>query len=363
MIKLFTNGLKNRHDQYPEAVRQFCLRLQFHSSSAYRQLRKFFNNNLPTVRTLQMWLTCIDASPGITQKALDAISEKAALYKNKGEQLYVCLITDDMSIRKQVLFDERYMSFVGFSENATKKDKLPILKEASVFMVVGPDFRISVAYQLLHGQCSVDRALFTKEVIRRVDLTGAKVISLTGDGLNLNMAVARLLGADFANDKPYFKREANPIENIYVIFDPPHMFKLLRKYLTEQKLQYGEDEMKWELLEKLATKQDNDNFSLSKKLTQNHISWMDHKMNVKKAVQIFSNENADALEQLCDDFYEDFIGMENFVKFLRLSNNVLDVMNYGVGKKTDNNFKQPLSQLNIENINGYLIHLDNLYTV
>lgn len=106
--------------------------------------------------------------------------------------------------------------------------------------------------------------------------------------------------------------------------------------------------MKWELLAKLAAKQDSDCFSLSNKLTGNHILWMDQKMNVKKAVQIFSNENADALEQLCDDFYEDFIGCEKLVEFLRLTNNIFDIMNFGEGKRSDGHFKQPLSLSTIE---------------
>ncbi|RYF41516.1 MAG: hypothetical protein EOO27_46240, partial [Comamonadaceae bacterium] len=73
------------------------------------------------------------------------------------------------------------MTFEGFSENNHRKknDKVPLLKDASVFMAVGPDFRISVGYQLLNGQNAVDRASFTREVIRRLDLTGAKTISLT----------------------------------------------------------------------------------------------------------------------------------------------------------------------------------------
>lgn len=346
--------MKGFGEKYPEAVRKFALRIQFHSSSAYRELRKLFTNNLPTIRTMQRWLTSIDASPGITDVAINAISRKANVYKSRGEQLHLCLITDDMSIRQKVSFNKNKMEFEGFSTSSSSRNnnKVPMLKEASVFMAVGPDFRIAVAYQLLNGQNAIDRASFTKEVIRRLDLTGAKTISLTGDGLNLNMAVAKLLGANFDNNKPYFERPSNPDENIYIIFDPPHMFKLMRKYLCLQKLQNGHHEMKWSLLENLAAKQDKDNFSLSNKLTRNHISWMENKMNVERAVQIFSNENADALEQLCDDHYEDFIGCEKFVEFLRLCNNIFDVMNFAEVDEIDDNFKMPMCPSTIEKITG-----------
>lgn len=357
---MFTNGLKYRGDKYSEAVRKFCFRQQFHSSSGYRELRKFFNNKLPTIRTLQKWLTCVDGSPGITQVALDKIAEKASDYKRKGQQLNICLINDEMSLREQVFFDDKNMLFEGFCKPVDSKiqdkskkknaEKVPLEKNALVFMAVGPNFRITVAYTFLRGMNAVDRASITKEVIRRIDLTGAKVISLTGDGLHANMTVAKLFGADFKNHQPYFPRPSNKQEKIYVIFDPPHMIKLLRKYLSEQKLQYKQSEMKWELLSKLAEIQSNDNFSITKKLTTSHILWKDHKMNVKKAVQIFSNENADALEQLFDDNYEGFERCEKFIEFLRLVNNIFDVMNFGEGKKSDEYFKQPLMASNIAKI-------------
>lgn len=67
---MLIHGQKARWIKYSQAVRKFCFRLQFHSNSAYRELRKFFNNNLPNPRTLRKWLTSIDNKPGITQVAL-----------------------------------------------------------------------------------------------------------------------------------------------------------------------------------------------------------------------------------------------------------------------------------------------------
>lgn len=248
--------------KYSSAVRKFCFRIQFHSNSAYKELRHFFNNNLPTVRTLQRWLKVIDNSPGITQIALDSIADIAKSYKEKGKQLHVSLISDEMSIAKQALWNENMESFEGFSGivNSTDRvgrndnDKLPIAKDALVFMAVGPNFRMTVAYQFLSGLDAIDRASFTREVIRSVDRTGARVISLTGDELHANKVVAQLLGANFENNQPFFPRPSQPNQKIYILFDPPHMIKLLRKYFAEQQLQHENDDIKWELLEKLAKK-------------------------------------------------------------------------------------------------------------
>lgn len=168
------------------------------------------------------------------------------------------------------------MLIQGFGEPTAKQekdsDKLPLIKDALVFMAVGDDFRIAVAYELLCGMKAVDRAILTKEVIRRIDLTGAKVISLTSDGLPANISVAKKLGADWKKNKTHFPRPGCPSEKIYIIFDPSHMMKLLRKYLAENDLCYEKEELKWDYLKLLADKQDSDNFSITKKLTKGTLS-------------------------------------------------------------------------------------------
>lgn len=103
--------------------------------------------------------------------------------------------------------------------------------------------------------------------------------------------------------------------------------------------------MRWDLLQKVAVKQDAENFALGNKLTQRrHINWKLSPMTVRYAVETLSNSVADVLEQLCEDKYEDFVGSGNTVQFIRLNNDLFDVMNYGDGKKTNNQFKQPISK-------------------
>lgn len=132
-----------------------------------------------------------------------------------------------MSMRKQISWKSENESFSGFVTKFNSKAKennneLAVAKDILVFMVVGPDFRIAVAYFLLNGLQSIDRAALTREVLRSVHRTGAKIISLTSDGLRANVVVARLLGADFKNNKPFFPNRCNPEDKIYIIFDPTH---------------------------------------------------------------------------------------------------------------------------------------------
>lgn len=257
-------------------------------------------------------------------------------------------MSDEMSMRKQVLWDSHKKTFHGFSteENSNSKKPKTISKDVLVFMAVGPDFKIPIAYFLLSGLQAIDRAALTREVITSVHDTGAKIISLTGDGLSANITVAKLLGADFQSKKPFIT--VRPDEKIYIILDPPHMLKLIRKYFAQKELCYKDMELKWSLIEKLAQKQDNDNFEMGNKLSRDHISFSCAPMKVILAVQTLSNSVANSLEQLCEDGYPEFVGCESLVKFLRLVNNLFDSMNYGNGKPTNEHYKQPLCAANIE---------------
>lgn len=128
------------------------------------------------------------------------------------------------------------------------------------------------------------------------------------------------------------------------------MIKLIRRYFAYQQLYYKDDKLEWELLVKLANKQDNDNFELGNKLSRKHIKFNEAPMNVLLACQTISNGVADTIEQLSEDGYDGFTNCESTVKFLRLYNNVFDVMNFGEGKPSDDYFKKPLCLENIQKI-------------
>lgn len=90
-------------------------------------------------------------------------------------------------------------------------------------MIVGPDFKIPVAYDFINSLEAVDRAGSTLELIKRIEALGAIVISLTGDGNNVNIATANILGAKYDAHQTYFYSPTHPDQKIYFILDPPHM--------------------------------------------------------------------------------------------------------------------------------------------
>lgn len=187
--------------------------------------------------------------------AVDAIAQKVQEMKSEGKELHLCIIHDEMSMKNQVSWNEGNASFKGLATKTNQnenneKDQRSVAKDSLTYMAVGPDFRIAFAYFLIDGLQSIDRAALSKEV----KTTGSFIISLIGDGLRANIASYEILGADFRAYKPYFASPSHPDRNIYIIFDPPHMLKLIRKDFSNHKLYFKNDPLRWDLLEKLAAK-------------------------------------------------------------------------------------------------------------
>lgn len=222
-------------------------------------------------------------------------------------------------------------------------------KNALVFLVVGPDFKISVAYHLIDGFDGTDRADLTKDIIEHVEENGIIIVSLTSDGLYANLAVAEHLGAKLKEGKPYFYSPTNPQQKIYVIFDPPHMLKLVRQHFSRGNLDSQNGLLNWDLLRILVERQRGGNFNLCNKLTEHHIEWQQKPMNIMLAAQTISKSVADAIVQLQNDGYEEFENAEATVEFLQNFNDIFDVLNMAEKDQTKG-FKQPLCESTAETI-------------
>lgn len=238
--------------KYSENLRQFSIALSYYSPRAYRYVRSVFHNNLPEQHTIQLWVKSINGEPGITTEALTILSAKAKEYQANGKQLLLSMISDEMHIAKKIGYDAKTKKFSGFvscsNNNNEQQEKLDVATNALVFMVAGEDFKLTVGYFLLSGLNAENRAALTQLAIQHVNETGARVISLTGDGLRANIAMTEILGADFENDKPYFPSPTNPDQKIYIIWDPPHMLKLARGCLSSHQLSHENISMHWNFI-------------------------------------------------------------------------------------------------------------------
>lgn len=159
--------------QYSEVVRAFCLTLHFYSPKAYEYLRSTFNLNLPCTRTIRMWYTSINGSPGFTTESFDVLKNKAEELKANDKVLNVCLIFDEMAVRKHSQWDCSKKKFIGHVTAGKPKnidEPLPLAKESLVFMVsgIGENFKIPIGYFLVSGLDAEEKASLINEAIIRI---------------------------------------------------------------------------------------------------------------------------------------------------------------------------------------------------
>lgn len=163
------NGNK-KYNTYPESIRKFSLQQQYYSMAAYQSLRLFFNKNLPSKRALQMWYGSVDGSSGISESSLDILRERSQAHlAQNNHPLHGHILWDEMAIKKYLAYSNETKSFQGFctvtdsednSENG-ESSEAKLAKDALVWMVVGPDFKVPVAYELINGLNSTTRAALT----------------------------------------------------------------------------------------------------------------------------------------------------------------------------------------------------------
>lgn len=241
-------------------MRLFCFTLHFYSPKAYEYVRTTFNQNIPSIRTLQSWYTAIDGSPGFTPNAFDALNKKADEFKKEEKPLLVGLIFDEMHIRKHSQYDASKGEFHGHINVGRPEDYQicsPLATQVLVLMVsgIGSDFKMPIGYFLSKGLCSEELSALLREAILRLSNAGITVASTTCDGTATNIASLKLMGADFKTDRPFFMNPFKPGQFIYTILDPPHMLKLARNCIGSKQTLYdsNDDKIEWRFFENLVS--------------------------------------------------------------------------------------------------------------
>lgn len=349
-----------RDKKYSAIVRIFCFTLHFYSAKAYEYVRSFFNLNLPHIRTIRNWYSAINGSPGFTECAFDVLKQKADETKEKGESLNVCLIHDDMAIRQHSQWsssEEKFLGHINAGKPGDHKICSPLAKQANVLMVsgIGQEFKIPIGYFLIQGLSAEERAAILYEAMFMLNNIGVVVSAITNDGHIVNIATAKILGADYDADKPYFKNPFDENKVVYTILDAPHMIKLARNCLGNKKSIYDSEnkEIKWSFLENLVTLQISENINFGNKLTKSHLDYAKMKMNVRLAAETLSNSTAESMEYLDKVLKEDnFRNAESTVEYFRICNNLFDIMNTKIDHCNDQ-YKRPMSETTIDQIGTY----------
>lgn len=373
LIRCFLFGIP-RKTKYPEIVRRFCLDIYFLSVRAYEAVRATFNNNLPHVSTVRSWYANSDMNcdPGVSPTCLRILEEKAKIKKSEGSQLLLSICFDEMFTKTHFQYCNTSKEMSGFptygsglieeslTEDETNPNKLNLSEAANqviVYMAIGINekFKLPIAYHFVKSLSGDEKADLIRSITDSLARIGVTVVNITFDGCPSNIRMCSLLGADLNLDSPNFRPfffDCNQ-HPIFVMFDAPHMEKLIRGYLSEGGKFYDSDGniVYWEHFEDLVDLAEKEGFVLTHKMTRAHIDWRSKKMNVKLAVQTFSKSTVDSMIYLKNEKHPKFINAAGTIKFADILNDLFDIFN---SKLTDignkNIFKEPMSKKNKSSI-------------
>lgn len=258
------NGLK-----YSSEIRSFALTLQFYSTKAYEFVRKSFDFNLPHQSTIRQWYSHINAEPGFTRPAFNALALKVEEAKHQGVSIVCSLMLDEMAVKKHVTWDgTRFRGYVDIGNEADDDDSLPIAKDALVFMVVAlnASWKVPIAYFFIDGMSGAERANLITVAVKKLYDTGVNVVSLTCDGPSCHFTMMKALGAKIeVNDmQTHFMHPSDSSKRIHVIFDVCHMLKLVRNTLGQGGIltdEYGK-KIRWQYITELEALQSKEGLRL-----------------------------------------------------------------------------------------------------
>ena len=228
------------------------------------------------------------------------ISSKAKLDKNKKD---CCLVLDAMAIRKQVQWESAKNKNRGFIDYGPLDAPQIVASEALVFLLVGLQghWKQPIGYFLTDkASASVQTQLINIALVKASD-AGLKIWCVISDGTTTNISTFKKLGCSFGNTydsiSPKFQ---HPItgEDVFVVLDACHMLKLARNALAflGTICSSDGDKIQWKFFHALNLLQEQEGLKLANKLSNNHIQFEKHKMNVSLAAQTLSASVVDAID-------------------------------------------------------------------
>lgn len=235
------NGLK-RKQKYPASVRELSLKLNYASPRAHEILRETFNNNLPSKCVLRKWYAQSNFShpPGVNYKLMKLLERKVAELRAKNTEFICSISMDEMHIRQNLQWCNSTKTLLGYPtypQDGSNNNSLA--NQAIVFLLCGVNeqFKVPIAYHFIASLDGKKRSKLLNEVTDALIERGVIIMNITFDGYPGNQTMCTALGANFKFDsdefKPYFSKSNG--HRIYIIKDPPHMLKLVRNSIGNNK--------------------------------------------------------------------------------------------------------------------------------
>jgi hypothetical protein len=292
---------KSRGRRWNFEEKILALSLLKRSPKSYILLQTLFP--LPSGRTLQSLLNTVHFRTGINTHVFYAL--RHSLQKMSEKDRYCCLLFDEMSIRDNVRFNQKFDFIEGFEDLGSRGRTCNVANHALLFMIRGlhQKWKQPVAYYLSRGSTKAEMLVqFLKEVLEACQNVGLRVVATVCDMGTNNVKALKLLGS--TRGEPFFQFQNQEIATIY---DPPHLLKCTRnlflKYDVKLEFEHLGSQLhavaKWEHIEKLYKQEKNFPIHSLYKLTNTHMAPVTQcAMKVSLAAQVMSHTVAAAIYSL-----------------------------------------------------------------
>jgi hypothetical protein len=205
-------------------------------------------------------------SPGLSSTVLNQL--KTAFAGSPPEERLINVLFDEISLATEVHYDAANDFFNGYADDGTER--------ALVAMItwINKSMKQSVGYWFLGKSGNSD-----------------KVKCLICDQGTRNIGLMKKF--KITPDKPFFQFKTGDEEcKVYLIFDPPHLFKSFRNNLFNKRFEYLGGFVDWELIHKVYLLSIETNINLIPKINDSHFNMYKNsaKMTVSLATQIFRTQ-------------------------------------------------------------------------
>ena len=343
------NRDKKEGKRYPDDVKMFASTLYYYSRAAYDYVAQIFS--LPNHRLIQEWSSSVDCNPGYLTETTNLLKNLASTNPSYRTGH---LIVDEMTLMEKSVYNPSTQQYEGHVDYGTGRINDQLATDALVIMVVGSTgyWKYPISYAFTRKVTASALSDLIINCITMLHDVGINVLSVTSDAYSSMWSAMKKLGCDlkYPNTDVTFPHPCVENQKIYYIPDPPHMLKLTRNDLSENrefKGPFTNLPIQWKFIHNLYHYQDQIGIKAGNKLGLNHILWQSHKMNVKYAAQTLSRSVADAIDFCREELkMTEFQGSQETTNFIRLIDTMFDICNVrhidGKGNKA------PLTKQNIE---------------
>lgn len=286
---------------YPEEIIRECVIWRFLLPKGYDHARASKLLTLPAKCTLQRYTGPSPTSSGMSAAIKERLIHEASMLSSK--QHMASLIIDEAAIKPKCIYDRKGDAVFGLRDkpdsSTPSSSKETLANRVLCFVLNGitSSYRIPCSYYFTRQLSGRDLFTWTKEVISAVELCGFVVVRIVTDNYSANTTMFKHMGNGCLSTVVNHLDDHDRI--IFLSFDPCHILKNVRSQFLERKLTDGLGVVSGMFVQKLYDYQKVMTIKLARNLTRKHVYPSNlEKMNVLRAVQIFSPQIIAALEHL-----------------------------------------------------------------